>query len=410
MNFRGSDLAATAARVGLLTACRDRHYAVALAMALVSRGVCLDFVGGDEIDSPELHTTPRLRFLNLRSSSHRASEAPRKVADLLLYYARLLRYVTRSSPEWLHILWNGKLEIFDRTILMLYYKACGKKIALTAHNVNGARRDAKDSFLNRVTLRMQYRLCDHIFVHTRKMKEELCHEFHVEEDAVTVIPYPMNHAVPNTGLSSAEAKSLLGLRTEERVILFFGKIRPYKGIEQLIAAFKELLADASGKYRLIIAGEPTRDAQGYLRSLQDAAGSIGCPDQIMLRAEFIPDADLEVYFKAADVLVLPYKEIFQSGVLILAYSLGLPVVATDVGSFREDIVEGRTGFLCRPNDPADMARAIRKYFASELYGALDRRREDIQRYGNEVYSWDTVADLTCKGYAAMQAGSTGRRH
>ncbi len=69
-------------------------------------------------------------------------------------------------------------------------------------------------------------------------------------------------------------------------------------------------------------------------------------------------------------MVLPYKEIFQSGVLFLAYPFGLPVVATDVGSFREEIVEGSTGFLCKPGDPAELAKAVETYFASDLYKNL----------------------------------------
>jgi glycosyltransferase involved in cell wall biosynthesis len=112
-----------------------------------------------------------------------------------------------------------------------------------------------------------------------------------------------------------------------------------------------------------------------------------------------------LYFKAADVLVLPYKAIFQSGVLFLAYSFGLPVVATDVGSFREDIVKGQTGFLCRPDDPADLARAVRTYFASELYENLSIRRRELKNYANRTYSWHAVADLTCQGYARMLAGN-----
>jgi glycosyltransferase involved in cell wall biosynthesis len=389
--------------VGLLTACRDRHYAFALAMALISKGICLDFVGGDEIDSPELHTAPNLRFLSFRRVPRENAAFAQKIAELLFYYARLIRYAARSSPEILHILWNGKLELFDRTILMLYYKARGKKIAFTAHNVNGARRDSKDSLLNRITLGIQYRLCDHIFVHTEKMKNELCRGFNVGEDVVTVIRYPINNAIPDTGLTPVEAKKHLDLRIDERVILFFGKVRPYKGIEQLIAAFSQLSADGSVKYRMIIAGEPNKDAQAYLRTLQYAVDSTCSAHQVILRFQFIPDEDLELYFKGADVLVLPYKEISQSGVLFLAYSFGLPVVATDVGSFREDIVEGKTGFLCRPDDPADLARAVRTYFASELFKNLRERRREITEYANTAYSWNAVAESTCNAYAKMLA-------
>jgi len=110
---------------------------------------------------------------------------------------------------------------------------------------------------------------------------------------------------------------------------------------------------------------------------------------------------MELYFKAADVLVLPYKEIFQSGVLFLAYSFGLPVIATDVGSFREDIVEGYTGFLCKPSDPIDMARAIEAYFASDLFKDLKVRRQELKDYVNANHSWRAVAELTREAYAQI---------
>ena len=85
-----------------------------------------------------------------------------------------------------------------------------------------------------------------------------------------------------------------------------------------------------------------------------------------MKIQFIPDEEMEIYLKAADVLVLPYKEIFQSGVLFLAYSFGLPVVATDVGSFREEIVEGRQAFYASPAIRRNLPRPSRTYFASDL--------------------------------------------
>jgi glycosyltransferase involved in cell wall biosynthesis len=300
-------------------------------------------------------------------------------------------------------LWNNKFEFFDRTILMLYYKALGRKIAFTAHNVNQGQRDAKDSWLNRITLGIQYRLCDHIFVHTQKMKEELCRQFPVAEDAVTVIPFPINNASPDTNLTSAEAKRRLGLKDNEKVILFFGRVRPYKGTEYLLEAFR-ILANKQANYRLIIAGEPIKGCEEYREEIQSVVKRDYDQEQVMLRMQFIPDFDVEVYFKAADVLVLPYKEIFQSGVLFLAYAFGLPVVATDVGSFREEIVEGDTGFLCQAGDPADMARAIETYFSSDLYENLGVRRQGIKDYANAHHSWDAVAELTCSAYAKMVEG------
>jgi D-inositol-3-phosphate glycosyltransferase len=387
--------------IGLLTGCQDRPYAFGLAMALVSKGVDVDIIGGDEIDSRELHTTPNLRFLNFRGSQKDQVNFARKLSKLLLYYAKLMRYAARSKPQTLHILWNNKFEYFDRTILMLYYKAFGKKIAFTAHNVNQARRDGKDSALNRITLKIQYQLCDHIFVHTQKMKDELCQDFDVAETAVTVIRHPINNAFPDTELTPAEAKRRLGLKHDEKAILFFGRIRPYKGIEYLLDAFRPLSADEQANYRLIVAGEPKKGSEEYLREVRHSVERNFKPGQVILRIQFIPDEEMELYLKGADVLVLPYKEIFQSGVLFLAYSFGLPVVATDVGSFREEIVEGSTGFLCKPGDPAELAKALETYFTSDLFKNLKIRRPELKEYANANHSWQAVAELTGTAYAKM---------
>src|SRR5271154_1439302 len=386
--------------IGLLTGCQDRPYAFGLAMALISKGVHLDIIGGDEIDSPELHITPNLRFLNFRGSQRDKVNFAKKLSKLLVYYAKLMRYAARSKPKVLHILWNNKFEFFDRTILMLYYKVLGKKIAFTAHNVNQARRDSKDSSLNRFTLKIQYRLCDHIFVHTQKMKAELCDDFAVPANAVTVIRHPINNAFPDTDLTPSEAKRQLGVRDNEKAILFFGRIRPYKGIEHLLTAFQQLIK-THPEYRLIIAGEPKKGSEAYLDEIRQIASRDFKPGEIVLKFQFIPDQEMETYLKAADVLVLPYKDIFQSGVLFLAYSFGLPVVATDVGSFREEIVEGKTGFICKPGDPTDLAKTLETYFLSDIYTNLRTRRQDIKDYANTVHSWDAVAELTRNAYAAI---------
>jgi glycosyltransferase involved in cell wall biosynthesis len=386
--------------VGLLTGCQDRHYAFGLAMAVVSKGVRLDVIGGDEVDSPELHSTPKLRFLNLRGSQRPEASFQEKISSLLAYYARLLRYAAGSKAKILHILWNNKFELFDRTLLMLYYKAMGKKITLTAHNVNQGRRDENDSLLNRLTLTIQYRLADHIFVHTEKMKSELHRDFSVPDQAVTVLRYPINNAFPDTALSPAEAKQQLGIRANEKTILFFGRIRPYKGLEHLLDAFQRIVKKDLN-YRLIIAGESKKGSEKYIDEIRQRVHREFNEENILLKVQFIPDEEMELYLKAADVLVLPYKEIFQSGVLFLAYSFGLPVVATDIGSFREEIIEGRTGFLCKPSDPIDMAQTIETYFSSDLYRDLSRRRQDIRDYAYSHHSWDAVGDLTHSVYVEL---------
>ncbi len=257
-----------------------------------------------------------------------------------------------------------------------------------------------DSLLNRLSLRCQYRLCDHLFVHTEKMKRELISGFGVGESKISVIPFGINSTVPDTALTPAQARLKLGLSADDKVMLFFGNIARYKGLEYLAAAFVEL-ARNDPSYRLIIAGRVPGGAKGgedYWREIERMIDAAGLRERVTSRIEFVPDEETEIYFKAADVLVLPYTQIFQSGVLFLGYNFGLPVIAADVGSLKEDIIEGETGLVCRPCDSADLARVIRRYFASDLYAQLDRRRPMIRAHAHERYSWEKVAEITIKVY------------
>ncbi len=384
--------------VAVLTGGGDKHYVFGLTTSLTPRGAALDLIGSDDLDCPELRSQPGVNFLNLRGSHRMDASFARKVCRVSMYYAKLLRYAATAKPKIFHILWNNKFELFDRTLLMLYYRLLGKKIVLTAHNVNAARRDSKDTRLNRLTLRIQYRLASHIFVHTEKMKLELIKEFGVQDARVTVIPFGINNAVPNTSLTPRDAKQRLGIRENERTILFFGRIAPSKGLEYLIAAFRQI--QARENYRLIIAGRPDQ-CEEYWREIREEIREDVQRGRILLRANFIPDDETEVYFKAADVLILPYRHIYQSGVLFLGHSFGLPVLAADVGSLKDDIVEGKTGLVFRPEDPVDLATAIERYFASDLYQDLDSRRREIRDYATERHSWDVVGQTTMSVYDSL---------
>jgi glycosyltransferase involved in cell wall biosynthesis len=388
-------------RISLLTGGRDRPYALGLAAALVAQGVAFDYIGSDHNDSPELHQNPLVNFLNLRGDQRVDPNLRRKVLRVIKYYGRLLWYAARARPRVFHLLWNNKLEYLDRTVVLLYYRMLGKRLVHTAHNVNPRKRDGNDTWANRVTLRIQYRLMSHIFVHTPRMKQELLADFGVPDSKCTVIPFGLNSTVPNTALTPAEARSRLGLAPDEKVVLFFGYIAPYKGLEYLVEAMRLVAATMPG-CRMIIAGQPKTN-QAYWESISAQIDQAGLRPIVSEYIKFILDEDTEVFFKAADALMLPYTQIFQSGVLFVGYNFGLPVIASDVGSLRDDIIEGETGFVCRPQDPADLAEAIKRYFQSDLYRELPARRKMIQQFAQEKYSWTKVGEITKKVYAGLLA-------
>jgi D-inositol-3-phosphate glycosyltransferase len=385
--------------VALLTGGGDRPYAFGLATELIPKGAAMDVIGGDDLDCPELRDKPGVHFLNLRGDQRPDASFTMKGIRVLRFYLKLLRYAVNAKPRIFHILWNNKFQLFDRTFLMMFYRLLGKKIVLTVHNVNAGTRDSKDSFLNRLTLRIQYRLAAHLFVHTGKMKSALIEEFNVEEARVTVIPFGINNAVPNTRLTSSEAKLRLGLRNSDKVILFFGNIAPYKGLEFLVTAFQNIVTEHS-EFRLIIAGRP-KNCEKYWHGIRERIRKDEGDRRILLRADYIPDEETEIYFKAADVLVLPYRYIYQSGVLFLGYSFGLPVIAADVGALKDEVVEGKTGYVFQPEDPIDLMRTIHSYFSSPLYEELGIRRDEIRDYATRHHSWDKVGEMTLSVYADL---------
>jgi D-inositol-3-phosphate glycosyltransferase len=210
----------------------------------------------------------------------------------------------------------------------------------------------------------------------------------------------MNEVFPVTQLTTREAKQRLGLHRGERTMLFFGRIAPYKGLDYLVPAVVGL-ARKRGDFRLIIAGKIEKGHTDYWEKIQREISLSGIQDRVITKIAFIPDGEVELYFKAADVLIIPYIHIFQSGVPFLAYSFGLPVIATDVGSLREDIIEGRNGLVCKPCDAASLAESIETYFSSELYRQLEHRRQAIRDSARERHSWTKVGEITQDVYSNL---------
>jgi glycosyltransferase involved in cell wall biosynthesis len=385
--------------IAVLTGGGDRPYALGLASTLIAEGISFDFIASDDLESLELRASPLVRFLNLRGDSRANASLMRKMVRVARYYWRLLRYAATAEPRVFHILWNNKLEYLDRTVLLAYYRLLGKRLVHTVHNVNVRQRDGKDGILNQLTLRAQYALVDYLFVHTEQMKRELHTGFGVPTEKIGVIPFGINSTVPDTALTPAEARQRLGIPLSQKVILFFGNIAPYKGLEYLVDAIGlggERLADC----RLLIAGR-LKCPPSYWADIQRRIADLGLAARVTQRVEFVPDEETEIYFKAADVLALPYTYVFQSGVLFLGYNFGLPVIAADVGSLKDDVLEGETGFVCPPQDPAALARTIQRYFESDLYRTLPLRRPQIRQFARERYSWDIVGLRTKRVYETL---------
>ena len=375
------------------------HYEAGLIAGLAEHDVTVDVIGGDDLANLPALRHPQVNFRNFYGGSGPGTARWRKALRLVTVYLKLFTHAARSDARLIHIQWPYKLVFFDRTVLNLYYKALGKKIVFTAHNIDAAARDGTQSWANRASLRFHYRIMDHLIVHTDRMKSELVQDFGIAESKIAVIPHGIMSVVPDTSLSRLEARKRLGLGAEDRVMLAFGLISPYKGLEYLVEALG-LLRKEKKNLTLVIAGR-IKECPDYWEKIRALIDREQVNNQVVTHLRHIPDDEVEVFFKAADVLVMPYRGIFQSGVVFLAYRFGLPVIATDVGSLKEVVVAGKNGFICKPDDAADLAETIDRFFASELYQDQERSRRQIREHAFVRYSWSDIGAQTRRVYERL---------
>lgn len=183
-----------------------------------------------------------------------------------------------------------------------------------------------------------------------------------------------------TILDTAQAKQLLGLDPQTHYALFFGFIRPYKGLDLLIEAFTDVrLKELNVK--LLIAGEFYGDPKPYL----DRIEQLGIGDRIVLKNDYIPDNEVNRYFGASDIVAQPYKSATQSGVTQVAFHFEKPMLVTNVGGLAEIVPNGKIGYVVAP-DPKQIANALADYFSANRQNSFT---EGV-RNEKKKYAWSNM--------------------
>lgn len=208
----------------------------------------------------------------------------------------------------------------------------------------------------------------------------------VEQDLRALVPGARSEFVPHpvyTGFGSAvprpEARARLGIDARH-VLLFFGYIRRYKGLDVLLDAMALLAGRLD--VALLVVGE-FYDDEGHYR---DRIRRLGIGKSVTVRSDYVPNDDVKYYFSAADAAVLPYTSATQSGIAQIAYNFELPVIASAIGGLPEVVRDGETGLLVPPGNPAALAEAIVRYFTS-----VDAARLRLNvREERKLYSWDNL--------------------
>ncbi|MDW7990203.1 MAG: glycosyltransferase, partial [Archaeoglobaceae archaeon] len=199
--------------------------------------------------------------------------------------------------------------------------------------------------------RMIRKLSTHFVVHSKSDKEQISRIYKIPEWKISVIPHGLYDHYRNV----ENAKEILKIR-EEFVILFFGLIRPYKGVKYLIEAFEMLPKELIENSKLLIVGEIWEDEEVVKR-----IGESKLRDKITLVNKYVPDEEVSLYFSASDVLVLPYLRASQSGVAHIGMSFGIPIIATRVGGLEESLSEYSGAYFVDPKAES-IAEALQRIY------------------------------------------------
>lgn len=199
-------------------------------------------------------------------------------------------------------------------------------------------------------------------------------------DVVTLSPHPL---YDNFGeaVTKTDARSFLGLQQDKTILLFFGFIRDYKGLDLLMQAYKKAYTK---DLLLVVAGEFYNNAQQY----SELEKELGLEGTIEWRTDFIPDDKVRYYFSAADLIVQPYKAATQSGVTQIAYHFERPMLVTRVGGLAEIVPNGKVGYVCEVNED-EIAEAIRSFAAMDTKQRDASFRKNIQNE-KQKYAWSAM--------------------
>ncbi len=209
----------------------------------------------------------------------------------------------------------------------------------------------------------------------------------VEKDLLSLLKSPPYKFVPHPvyesfgkGIGKTEARKKLGIGGNENVALFFGYVRKYKGLHVLLESVAKALTTFD--FTLIVAGEFYDDEKGYRQQIQ----RLGIGHRVRVFSDYIPNDEVSVYFSAADVVVLPYIDATQSGIVQIAYNFDKPVITTDVGGLAEVVLDGQTGLVVRPNSSDELAAALARFFRENLGESFSSGVSEQKK----LYSWDNM--------------------
>lgn len=264
---------------------------------------------------------------------------------------------------------------FGTLALLLKYGGQAKVVFL-CHNVRPHEPTQMDSLL----LRYAYKAPDHFIVHAES--DLLLLKALKPQSRIVKTPHP-TYEIFSSSKRADPLQVKKGLGIEGNTLLFFGYIRKYKGLEYLLQAFPRVLREIDAT--LLIVGEIYEGRETILEMIERSPFR----EKIRLVDHYVPNEDVELYFSAADVVVLPYLSATQSGIIQIAYGFNKPVISTKVGGIPEVVAEGQTGFLVEPGNAEALATAIVTFYQHRDTIDFRRNIENLK----DRFAWERIVEV-----------------
>tara|TARA_B110000196_G_scaffold21944_1_gene17139 strand:+ start:701 stop:1849 length:1149 start_codon:yes stop_codon:yes gene_type:complete len=287
-----------------------------------------------------------------------------------------------------HLFHVNFLVVFD----LLLTRFLGMKVVYTIHDVVS---NLKKTQSNKRLVSLVLKCASKILTHNEYSKNQLYHLFGKIKNNISIVPH--GNYIPFINLSEGQiySRKKLGLPKDKKILLFFGMIKRVKGLEIVLEALA-LVKEEHKDIVLVIAGKAWEDEFSVY---QDIIDKHNLNDICIIRNQYIPSEEVNHYFASTDLVVLPYKQISQSGVLMMALSYQRPVLCSDLPPFKELINDGVTGFLFESESIASLVDKMSFIFNNNalLHKVTDQGFKLIKN----KYNWNTIGALLKRSYHSL---------
>jgi glycosyltransferase involved in cell wall biosynthesis len=378
------------------------YYAAQLADQLTKRGVDLKVVTCKNFEEEPVKSLS-FSLLPIMCGMNREESRLIRALKYLLSQARVFFLILKWQPAIIHY-----VDIFVPLVDLLtltFARLCNTRVVVTVHDVQPSQLTSRRFSLNhsKFILHLIYRSANRLITHSDGSRRELNVCFNIPYNKMIVSYLGGAHFQKQAGLGidEAEARRVLNISSREKVILFFGNLKRAKGLEYALQAMP-LLIKHQWNVRLLIVG-PARSKSENDFDYEGLIDELGIKERIRFVKRFVNANQVHLYFKACDVVIVPYTKVYQSSVVMQAYTFAKPVVASNIEGLKDVVIDHETGFLFEAKNVDDLALKITYVFENPDHAR--RIAESGEALLKGKHSWENISEINSSVYQDLLYGS-----